>query len=175
MTEREAQTDDARDLLKHQVLHVKLEAGSDLVPPEQLTEPGVVSGRALDLKGGDAKPPVIRDPGVLHALRGADPYRGSIGPLPSGSTDPGHPAGDNWMYFPGPDGLRGSMRMVAFREGLLDYHLISRLREIDADAAQAIQDTIITKIIDYAKTTSAYHAARRAMLEFLDGRGHGNA
>lgn len=108
---------------------------------------------------------------AVNQYRGADPYQGSIGPLPSGSTDPGHPAGDNWMYFPGPAGLRGSMRMVAFREGLLDYHLISRLSEIDADGAQAIQDRIITKIIDYAKTSSAYHDARRAMLELLESRG----
>ena len=62
-----------------------------------------------------------------NILRGADPYATSVGPLPNGSQDPGHPPGDNWTFYPGPDGLRPSMRMVAFREGLEDHSLVSGL------------------------------------------------
>jgi len=55
-----------------------------------------------------------------NIYRGADEYKTSIGPFPNGSQNPGHPPGDNWFFYRGPDGLRPSMRMVSFREGVID-------------------------------------------------------
>ena len=46
---------------------------------------------------------------------------------PNGSQDPGHPPGDNWFYYRSPEGLRPSIRIVSFREGLIDYALLKAL------------------------------------------------
>jgi len=103
-----------------------------------------------------------------NVYRGADPYKTSIGPVPGGSQNPGHPPGDNWMFYPGPDGLRGSMRMVAFREGLLDHTLLSMLAAKDRARADEIMSQIARDTLDYAKEPKAFHAARKALLRELD-------
>ncbi len=105
---------------------------------------------------------------AANMYRGADPYKSSIGPLPNGSQDPGHPPGDNWMFYPGPDGLRGSTRMVAFREGLLDHTLLSMLARRDKAKADGIMNEIARDTLDYAKDPTAFHAARKALLRALD-------
>jgi hypothetical protein len=100
--------------------------------------------------------------------RGADPYKTSVGPLPNGSQNPGHPPGDNWMYYPGPDGLRGSMRMVAFRDGLLDHALLSMLAARDKSRADEIMRQVAEDTVHYAKEPAAFHSARKALLDALD-------
>ncbi len=102
-----------------------------------------------------------------NVYRGADPYRSSIGPVPNGSQNPGHPPGDNWMLYPGPEGLRGSLRMVAFREGLLDHSLLTLLSERDPEQARQIVAGIARSIADYERVPAAYHEARRLLLEAL--------
>jgi len=108
-----------------------------------------------------------------NVYRGADPYKSSIGPVPSGSQDPGHPPGDNWMYYPGPDGLVGSLRMLAFRDGILDHSLLARLAQIDRATADTVMQGIARDIRDYEKHPEAYHRARQQLLTALDAANAG--
>ena len=71
------------------------------------------------------------------------------------------------MFYPGPEGLRGSLRMVAFREGLLDHSLLKVLSERDPKQAQQIVAGIARSVADYEKTPAAYHEARNRLLELL--------
>jgi hypothetical protein len=105
---------------------------------------------------------------AANNYRGADPYKSSIGPLPGGVTNPGHPPGDDWMYYPGPEGLRGSMRMVAFREGVIDYTLLDMLAEKDTEKADELVKRIVRTPLDYEKDPGLYHRLRREMLGILD-------
>ncbi|MFI4911846.1 MAG: carbohydrate-binding family 9-like protein [Sedimentisphaeraceae bacterium JB056] len=105
---------------------------------------------------------------AANNYRTADPYKSSIGPLPGGITNPGHPPGDDWMYYPGAEGLLGSMRMLAFREGLTDYDLLSMLAEKDSETAGQILEQIIRTPVNYEKDPAAYRAARKQLLIKLD-------
>ena len=101
-----------------------------------------------------------------------DPYRHSIGPtgpLSGGRTftDRGHPPGNNWLLYPGPSGLRPSMRVLAFRDGVVDYTLLSMLAAKDRSAAEAIVRTVVRSATDYETESSVYHRARRALLDAL--------
>ncbi|MDD2598281.1 MAG: sialate O-acetylesterase [Kiritimatiellae bacterium] len=126
-----------------------------------------------------------RASGLLHwaanGYRGADPYTSSIGPLPNGSTAPGHPPGDNWLFYPTAKGLTGSMRMVALQQGIEDYTLLKMLRAKDPDCAAAIADSIVHAMVldyrnkdirsEYANNAASYSAARQQLLERLDSIG----
>lgn len=103
-----------------------------------------------------------------NVYRGADPYKTSVGPVPSGSQNPGHPPGDNWLFYPGADGLLGSMRMVAFRDGLVDHTLLQMLRGRDPQGADALRGRIARSVTDYEKSPAGYHNARRDLLVALD-------
>lgn len=105
---------------------------------------------------------------AANNYRGANPYKSSIGPLPGGVTNPGHPPGDNWMYYPGPNGLRGSMRMIAFREGLLDHALLVMLEKESPDKVEHIVNDILHSPVDYQKDPISYHKARNELLNTLD-------
>ncbi len=105
---------------------------------------------------------------AANIYRGADPYKTSIGPVPGGSQDPGHPPGDNWFYYPGPDGLRASLRQVAFRDGLLDHALLCMLTEKDQAAADRIMESLARSLTDYETEPASYHRARKALLRALD-------
>lgn len=105
---------------------------------------------------------------AVNVYRGADPYATSVGPLPGGSQTPGHGPGDNWLYYPGPKGLRGGLRMLAFREGLIDHTLLTMLARTDRAAADRIARTIARSPVDYSRRSEDYHSARRTLLEALD-------
>ncbi len=105
---------------------------------------------------------------AANNYRLADPYKSSIGPLPGGVLNPGHPPGDDWMYYPGPQGLLGSLRMVTFRDGLLDYTLLSMLSEHDQAMAQTLLRRIIRTVLDFAEDPAAYHQVRKKLLQELD-------
>ncbi|HOZ48340.1 MAG TPA: DUF4091 domain-containing protein [Candidatus Hydrogenedentes bacterium] len=102
-----------------------------------------------------------------NAYRGADPYVSSVGPLPNGSQNPGHPPGDNWMFYPTADGIVPGMRMVAFREGLIDHALLTMLATHDKAAAETIVDQIVRSVHDYTRDPEAFYRARIALLETL--------
>ncbi|MGC9318085.1 MAG: DUF4091 domain-containing protein, partial [Armatimonadota bacterium] len=103
-----------------------------------------------------------------NVYRGADPYETSIGPVPGGSQDPGHPPGDNWLFYPGPDGLRGSLRQVAFRDGMIDHTLLTMLAGREPGRAGRIMRGVARSIRHYATQPQAYHRARRHLLVALE-------
>jgi hypothetical protein len=105
---------------------------------------------------------------AANKYRGADPYKTSIGPLPNGSQSPGHPPGDNWMYYPTTDGLTPGLRMIAFRDGMLDHALLTLLAERDRAAAEAVLRKVVRSLTDYEKLPASYHRAREALLTALD-------
>jgi hypothetical protein len=111
---------------------------------------------------------------AVNVYRGADPYKTSIGPLPGGSQNPGHGPGDNWMYYPGPDGLRGSMRMAAFRDGLADNALLRKLAAVDKEAAKRIMRKIALSPVEYSREPQDYYDARIELLEALEKTGYGS-
>jgi hypothetical protein len=109
---------------------------------------------------------------ATNQYRGANPYTSSIGPVPGGSQAPGHPVGDNWTYYPGSEGIKPSMRMVAFRDGMLDHTLLKMLSQKDKVKADEIMKKIArwtsggTK--DYSEDPATYHKMRRELLNALD-------
>lgn len=106
---------------------------------------------------------------AANRYRGVDPYKRSIGPTGEGATEyPGHPPGDNWMYYPGPEGLRGSMRQIVFRDGLVDHTLLTMLAEKDKEKVDAIMRIIVRSATDYEETGLRYHFAREKLLKALD-------
>lgn len=107
---------------------------------------------------------------AANLYRGADEYKTSLGPFPNGSQDPGHPPGDAWFYYRGPDGLRPSMRIVAFRSGLTDHTLLTKLAEKDPKLAEDIVRRIVPSATEYQTDPAVYHAARRQILSALDNQ-----
>ena len=105
---------------------------------------------------------------AANLYRGADEYKTSLGPFPNGSQDPGHPPGDAWFYYRGPDGLRPSMRIVSFRAGMIDHALLSMLAELDAELAAKIVRETFPSPTTYRTDPAVYHAARRQILTALD-------
>jgi len=105
---------------------------------------------------------------AANVYRGADPYRTSVGPVPGGSQNPGHPPGDNWFYYPGPHGLRSSLRQVAFRDGLLDHALLKQLAAKDRPAADRVMGLIARSLTDYETAPEAFHTARTELLDALE-------
>ncbi len=105
---------------------------------------------------------------AANLYRGADEYKTSLGPFPNGSQDPGHPPGDAWFYYRGPDGLRPSMRIVSFRAGLIDHAILTMLKERDAALAAEIVRQTIPSPTTYRTDSAVYHAARRRILSALD-------
>jgi hypothetical protein len=103
-----------------------------------------------------------------NRYRGADPYLTSIGPTSGGSQNPGGSVGSCWTFYPTPDGLVLSMRMIAYREGLLDHTLLKMLAEHDQSQADAIMDSIATSLTSYEENPDAYHQGRRNLLLALD-------
>lgn len=105
---------------------------------------------------------------AANRYRGANPYKSSIGPMPNGSQNPGHPAGDNWMFYPGPDGLLSSMRMIAFRDGMIDHTLLKMLEAKNRKKADEIMNLIARTALDYESKPAVYHKTRKTLLEILD-------
>jgi len=103
-----------------------------------------------------------------NSYRGVNPYRASIGPLPDGSQNPGLPPGENWMLYPGPDGPRLSLRMLAFRDGLVDHSLLSLVAARDPTRAYDILTGLTRSPTDYDINPAHFHDARARMLDFLE-------
>jgi hypothetical protein len=79
---------------------------------------------------------------AVNEYRGvANEYQASIGPVPGGSQNPGHPPGNNWFYYRTSNGLVRSVRAIAFREGMVDIGLLNLLRE-------HVQETAINNLIN---------------------------
>ena len=109
---------------------------------------------------------------AANGYRGADEYKTSLGPFPSfangGPRYPGHPPGDNWFFYRSPEGLRPSIRIVSFREGLIDNALLSMLAKHDPIAVRKLVNKIAPSIAQFERDPAVYHRVRTAMLEDLD-------
>ena len=104
---------------------------------------------------------------AANLYRGTDPYLASGGPKGEGGGYPSHPIGENWQFYPGPDGLLGSMRMIAFRDGLTDLTLLKMLAATNPIAANNIMDDIAASDTSYANQPDIYHNARKDLLLVL--------
>ena len=98
----------------------------------------------------------------------ANLYRGGTNPYETSSGPYCYPAGETWKFYPGPDGIRASMRMIAFRDGMLDHALLSKLGEKNRERADEIVRSIVSKPRSYKEDPSIYHAARKAILTALE-------
>ena len=107
---------------------------------------------------------------AANGYRGADEYKTSLGPFPppKNNQNPGHPPGDNWFYYRSPTGLRPSIRIVSFREGLIDYALLTELAKRDPAMLKKLVAQIAPSIKTYEREPVKYHQARTAMLDALD-------
>ena len=101
--------------------------------------------------------------------------------------------GDKWFFYRSPDGLCSSMRMVAFRDGLIDITLLKMLGERDPKLVDEMLKQIVNTVVEdvkplpadwvqwyqfterakYSKNTYAtsperYHSIRAGILEALD-------
>ncbi len=108
---------------------------------------------------------------AANIYRGANEYTSSIGPFPNGSQDPGHPPGDAWFYYRSSKGICPSMRMVSFREGWIDYALLTALKKRDRKTATQLVEKIAPSIKKFERDPAQYHNARTAMLNALDKKG----
>jgi hypothetical protein len=125
-----------------------------------------------------------------------DEYANSLGPMgplkPGQKLEVGHPPGDDWFYYRGPDGLRPSVRILAFREGLTDHTLLSMLAGRDPARAHVLQDRIVGGVVkrlkpyppdwswrryretvnfleaSHSRTPADYHVTRAELLQALD-------
>jgi len=106
---------------------------------------------------------------AANGYRGADEYKSSLGPFaPNRPANPGHPPGDNWFYYRSLQGLRPSIRIVSFREGLIDYALLTELAKHDPVAVEELVAKIAPSITQFERAPVKYHQARTAILEALD-------
>ncbi len=83
--------------------------------------------------------------------------------------------GDSWLFYPTDDGLTGSVRMMAFYDGMLDHKLMKMLASHDPAAARAIAADIIRNPSDYEKSELAYDKIRERILQALDGFSRSNS
>lgn len=117
---------------------------------------------------------------AANRYRGVNPYSSSIGPLPDSSQSPGHPVGDAWFFYPSENGLIGSMRMLAFRQGLQDYSLLKKLQQVSALTADEIMAEIAVRThelpyatnhggtTDYTKKSIDLNNSMKDILYWLD-------
>jgi hypothetical protein len=81
------------------------------------------------------------------------------------------PAGDSHVWYPLGDRPLSSHRFEAHRIGLEDFELLAQLKQRDPARAQAITVQVVRGFDDYTKDAAAYRAARKALLEAVDGQG----
>lgn len=106
---------------------------------------------------------------AANRYRGANPYTSSIGPLPGGSQNPGHPAGDCWTFYPTDEGLVGSVRMLNLRDGLVDHQLLTMLKSVDSQKADELLDGLVRSMSDYERyDNSKYYDFRKLVLNELE-------
>lgn len=71
----------------------------------------------------------------------ANEFQTSLGPSPSGT--PVHPPGDDWLYYRSPNGLIPSLRIMSFKEGMIDVTLLQLLAKTNPDKVQELTAELI--------------------------------
>lgn len=107
------------------------------------------------------------------------PYLYSLGPLPNGRPGPAHGAGGNWILYPTPSGLIGSLRALRLRDGLLDHWIYMQAwSKCSASADKNCLDQLAdirkqlsgdtSAIADFSHNPAEYDQARERMLRMLE-------
>jgi hypothetical protein len=79
---------------------------------------------------------------AVNTYRGVpSEYATSLGALPDGTQK--HPPGDSWFYYRTTEGLISSLRMMSFREGMIDASLLKQLAKTNPGQVE----TQLTKLI----------------------------
>ncbi len=123
---------------------------------------------------------------AANVYRGADEYENSLGPYPNGSQNPGHPPGDAWFFYRGPDGLRTGLRQLHYREGMVDTALLRMLAQESPQLADELLERVYFPAWEmpdhlniyampfagysgraFATEPAPYHALRRRILQLL--------
>ena len=94
----------------------------------------------------------------------ADVYgRASWNPASYGTAN-----GDGSLYYPGPEGPIGSIRLENIRDGIEDYQLLTALAARDGiEAARALSGQLVRSLVDYSRDSAELTRVRRALLESL--------
>lgn len=78
------------------------------------------------------------------------------------------PAGEAWIVYPGKQGVMGSIRFDAMRDGIADYELFCQLADRGKAAeAMALVSKHVLDFDRYDCDVKAFRATRRALLELL--------
>jgi len=109
---------------------------------------------------------------AVNTYRGvSDEYASSLGALPSGLQ--GFPPGECWFYYRTSDGLIPSLRMMSFREGMIDVSLLKQLAKTRPDQiaiqlAKILPGAYGDDILGYKTDFDTYNNNRKEVLELLD-------
>lgn len=118
----------------------------------------------------------------------SDEYKSSLGPFPDGTNNPGHPPGGNWFYYRSENGLLQSLRIMNFREGMIDVSLLNILNRSDPNKVKEIISQLIYPEIEkghdrrfkdylttadviskgYSTSPLKYNEMRNKILQLLD-------
>lgn len=124
---------------------------------------------------------------AVNTYRGVpDEYATSLGPLPDGTQK--HAPGDAWFYYRSDQGLNQSLRLMSFREGMVDVSLLKQLSKNNPTQVITQLNKLILPEIEIGHTRpwsdyliradeipkgyitdfDAYHNNRKEVLEMLD-------
>ncbi len=82
-----------------------------------------------------------------------------------------NPAGDMWIIWPGDHKVYPSLRLSAMRDGIRDYELLKLLSDkVGQVEADRICTSIVTDTFNYTTDMEAFRAARKTILDKLEGR-----
>jgi hypothetical protein len=97
-----------------------------------------------------------------------DPFEQSVVHHPSPVATPNNflPAGDTHILYPGPEGPLSSTRFEAFRMGIEDFELLSRLPAGMRTEKTALIRQLFLTYTDYVKDPVRYRRARKTLLEY---------
>ncbi len=102
-------------------------------------------------------------------------YLASIGPYPEQNNYPiGYPPGDNWFYYRTSNGLVPSMRILSYREGLVDAFLLTNIKKTNAAKFQDLLSKVIFPEFEpeqqkgYEDSPVKFNIFRKEMLDYLD-------
>ncbi len=79
------------------------------------------------------------------------------------------PAGDSHILYPLPEGPLSSHRFEAHRIGMEDCELLAQLKSHDASRAEQIIAQVVQGFDKYTRDVSTYRAARKQLLDAVDG------
>lgn len=77
------------------------------------------------------------------------------------------PGGDAYMVYPGLNKFYSSIRYEQMREGIMDYELLSMLKEKDAARATQLVNQVVFDFDSYETNVSVFQSIRKELLEAL--------